>query len=47
MEKNERSGDMQKLLELMVTFMKIGAFTFGGGYAMVGIIEHECVERKK
>ena len=38
---------MKKLLELMLTFMKIGAFTFGGGYAMVGIIEHECVERKK
>ena len=38
---------MKKLLELMLTFMKIGVFTFGGGYAMVGIIEHECVERKK
>jgi len=38
---------MKILLELMLTFMKIGAFTFGGGYAMVGIIEHECVERKK
>ena len=38
---------MKKLLELMLTFVKIGAFTFGGGYAMVGIIEHECVERKK
>ena len=38
---------MKKLMELMLTFMKIGAFTFGGGYAMVGIIEHECVERKK
>lgn len=27
--------------------MKIGAFTFGGGYAMISIIEDICVEKKK
>ena len=31
------------LLELLLTFMKIGAFTFGGGYAMLPPIEAEVV----
>lgn len=31
----------------MMTFMKIGLFTFGGGYAMISMIEHNCVEKKK
>ncbi len=35
------------LLDLFLTFMKIGLFTFGGGYAMISIIENECVEIKK
>ena len=35
------------LLDLMMTFMKIGLFTFGGGYAMISIIEDNCVEKKK
>ena len=35
------------LLELFLTFMKIGMFTFGGGYAMISIIENVCVERKQ
>jgi len=34
------------LLELFFTFLKIGAFTFGGGYAMIPVIEHDCVEKK-
>lgn len=38
---------MKKILELLFTFMKIGLFTFGGGYAMISIIEEECVEKKK
>jgi len=38
---------MKKLLELFLTFMKIGVVTFGGGYAMIGIIEGVCVEQKK
>lgn len=35
------------LLELFFEFAKIGLFTFGGGYAMISVIEHNCVERKK
>lgn len=33
--------------ELFVTFFKIGAFTFGGGYAMLPLIQKELVEDKK
>lgn len=35
------------LFELFLTFMKIGLFTFGGGYAMIPMIEDICVEKKK
>lgn len=35
------------LIDLLLTFMKIGLFTFGGGYAMIPMIENNCVERKK
>ncbi|MBR3973517.1 MAG: chromate transporter [Oscillospiraceae bacterium] len=35
------------ILELFLTFFKIGLFTFGGGYAMISIIENICVERKR
>ncbi len=35
------------LMELFATFAKIGMFTFGGGYAMLSLIEHECVENKQ
>ena len=35
------------ILDLFLTFCKIGLFTFGGGYAMISIIENICVERKK
>jgi len=35
------------LLELFLTFAKIGLFTFGGGYAMIAMIEHVCVENKQ
>ena len=38
---------MGKLFELFITFAKIGLFTFGGGYAMISIIEHECVEKRQ
>ena len=32
---------------MFFTFLKIGLFTFGGGYAMISVIEDICVERKK
>ena len=35
------------LLELFLTFLKIGAFTFGGGYAMLPLIQREIVEKRK
>lgn len=38
---------MSKTKELFGTFFKIGAFTFGGGYAMVALLEHEFVEEKR
>ena len=38
---------MRKEWTLFFTFLKIGAFTFGGGYAMIALLENEFVERKK
>lgn len=38
---------MNILFDLFLTFAKIGVFTFGGGYAMIAMIENHCVERKK
>lgn len=35
------------LPELFLTFAKIGLFTFGGGYAMIALIEDSCVEKKQ
>ena len=31
------------MMELFFTFVKIGLFTFGGGYAMISMIENNCV----
>ena len=36
-----------RLLQLFLTFMKIGGFTCGGGYAMIPLIQKETVEVKK
>lgn len=38
---------MNLLLDLFLTFAKIGLFTFGGGYALVSLIQHTCVEVKQ
>lgn len=38
---------MNILLDLFLTFAKIGLFTFGGGYAMIAMIENSCVEHKQ
>ena len=38
---------MNLLLDLFWTFAKIGLFTFGGGYAMIALIENSCVEKKR
>lgn len=38
---------MKILSDLFIVFFKIGLFTFGGGYAMLALIEDICVEKKK
>ena len=38
---------MHLLFDLFLTFAKIGLFTFGGGYAMISLIEQACVEQKQ
>ncbi|SFC82658.1 chromate transporter [Clostridium uliginosum] len=38
---------MKTILEMFIVFFKIGAFTFGGGYAMIPLIEQEVVINKK
>lgn len=52
MEKNREDSAMNKkrknvFWELFITFFKIGAFTFGGGYAMIPLIQEETVTKKK
>ena len=43
-EKKKQHGAGQ-LLPLFVSFLKIGAFTFGGGYAMIPLIQKEAADR--
>lgn len=38
---------MPILLDLFLSFARIGLFTFGGGYAMISIIEDTCINKKK
>ena len=38
---------MPILIDLFLSFAKIGLFTFGGGYAMISLIENDCIEKKK
>jgi chromate transporter len=38
---------MRKYLTLFFTLLKIGLFTFGGGYAMIALLQNEFVEKKK
>ena len=38
---------IQSIISLFLTFMKIGLFTFGGGYAMIPLIQRETVDNKK
>ena len=46
-ERSDRKAvGMSVLIELFMTFAKIGLFTFGGGYAMLSLIEDICVEKK-
>ena len=38
---------MRQLLEIFWSFLKIGAFTFGGGYAMIPLIQHEVIHKRR
>ena len=38
---------MRKYLNLFLTMLKIGLFTFGGGYAMIALLENEFVSKRK
>ena len=42
--KNNRT--VKQYLMLFLTMLKIGAFTFGGGYAMIALLENELVSKK-
>ncbi|MEL7647974.1 MAG: chromate transporter [Sedimentibacter sp.] len=39
--------DIRQLKDIFIAFFTIGLFTFGGGYAMIPLIEREIVEKKK
>ena len=39
--------NLKKILRLFFVFFKIGLFTFGGGYAMIAVMEREFVEKKR
>ncbi len=38
---------MKRYIDIFLTMLKIGLFTFGGGYAMIAILENEFVAKKK
>lgn len=38
---------MRELFNIFWTFLKIGAFTFGGGYAMIPLIQHEVINNRR
>ena len=41
------NSKLKTLLTLFLTFFKVGAFTFGGGYGMIALLEAELVGKKK
>ena len=43
---NEQASATVKLRELFAAWFKIGLFTFGGGYAMLPLIEREVIDKK-
>lgn len=42
-----KKEQFKRTLSVFLTFLKIGAFTFGGGYAMIALIENEFISKKK
>ena len=47
MKEQKRSGRLATARTLFWTFFKIGAFTFGGGYAMIPLVQREVAENHK
>lgn len=45
MQKSKDRRNRGRILTLFITFLKIGAFTFGGGYAMIPLIQREISEK--
>ena len=41
-----KNSKIKNLLTLFLTFFKVGAFTFGGGYGMIALLEAELVGKK-
>lgn len=47
MKYNTPAQEAKSLGTLFFTFFKIGLFTFGGGYAMIALLEEEFIQRRK
>lgn len=47
MKHNTPAQEIKSLGTLFFTFFKIGLFTFGGGYAMIALLEEEFIQRRK
>ena len=47
MKHNTLAQEVKSLETLFFTFFKIGLFTFGGGYAMIALLEEEFIQRRK
>lgn len=47
MNHNTPAQEVKSLGTLFFTFFKIGLFTFGGGYAMIALLEEEFIQRRK
>lgn len=47
MKHNTPAQEVKSLGTLFFTFFKIGLFTFGGGYAMIALLEEEFIQRRK
>lgn len=47
MKHNTPAQEVKSLETLFFTFFKIGLFTFGGGYAMIALLEEEFIRRRK
>lgn len=47
MNHNTPAQEVKSLETLFFTFFKIGLFTFGGGYAMIALLEEEFIQRRR